>query len=67
MATYFSILAGKIPWTEDPGRLYTSWGYKESDMTEHAQIAFSLPQPLTNCITLSKLLNFSEPIFSFAK
>ena len=31
MATYSSILAWKIPWTEEPGRLY---GVAESDTTE---------------------------------
>ena len=33
MATHFSTLAWKIPWTEDPGRLQ-SRGREESDMTE---------------------------------
>ena len=33
MATHSSILAWKIPWTEEPGRLQ-SWGHKESDTTE---------------------------------
>ena len=33
MATHFSILAWKIPWTEEPGRLQ-SMGHKESDTTE---------------------------------
>ena len=33
MATHSSILAWKIPWTEDPGRLQ-SMGRKESDTTE---------------------------------
>ena len=33
MATCSSILAWKIPWTEEPGRLQ-SWGRKESDTTE---------------------------------
>ena len=33
MATHTSILAWKIPWTEEPGRL-SPWGRKESDMTE---------------------------------
>ena len=33
-ATYSSILAGKIPWTEEPGGLQ-SIGSKHSDMTEH--------------------------------
>ena len=31
----FSILAWTTPWTEEPGRLYSPWGGKESDMTEH--------------------------------
>ena len=33
MATHFSILAWKIPWTEDPGRLQSK--RLQSDMTEH--------------------------------
>ena len=34
ITTHLSILAWRIPWTEEPGRLYSPWGYKESDMTE---------------------------------
>ena len=34
MAPHSSILAWKIPWTEEPGRLYSPCGHKESDMTE---------------------------------
>ena len=34
MATHASILAWKIPWTEEPGGLVH--GAAESDMTEHA-------------------------------
>ena len=33
MKTHFSILAWKIPWTEEPGN-YSPWGSKESDTTE---------------------------------
>ena len=33
MATHSSILAWRIPWTEEPGRLQTM-GSQESDMTE---------------------------------
>ena len=33
VATHPSILAWRIPWTEEPGRLQ-SMGCKESDMTE---------------------------------
>ena len=32
MATHSSILAWRIPWTEEPG--YSPWGHKESDTTE---------------------------------
>ena len=32
MATHFSILAWRIPWTEEPGGL--QWGCKESDTSE---------------------------------
>ena len=33
MATHSSILARRIPWTEDPGG-YNPQGYQESDTTE---------------------------------
>ena len=36
MATRSSMLAWRSPWTEDPG--YSSWGYKELDMTEHSHL-----------------------------
>ena len=38
MATHSSILAWRIPWTEEPGRLQ-SMGLQESDMTERLSIA----------------------------
>ena len=38
MATYSSILAWKIPWTEEPG--YSPWGRKELDMTERLHFHF---------------------------
>ena len=34
MATHSSILAWRIPWTEEPGGLYSPWGRKEWDPTE---------------------------------
>ena len=36
MATHYSILAQGIPWTEEAGGLYSPWGCKELDTTEHA-------------------------------
>ena len=38
IATHSSILAGKIPWTEDSGS-YSPWGHKESDTTEATEHA----------------------------
>ena len=39
MATYSIILAWRIPWTEEPGGLYSPWGRKQSDMTEWLSIS----------------------------
>ena len=33
MATHASILAWRIPWTEEPGGLYSPWGRGELDTT----------------------------------
>ena len=33
MATHSGILAWRIPWTEEPGGLYSPWGHKELDTT----------------------------------
>ena len=39
MATHSSILAWKIPWTEELGGLYSSWSHKESDSTEQLTLS----------------------------
>ena len=39
MATHSSILAWRIPWTEEPGG-YGSWGHKTSDMTEWLKLHY---------------------------
>ena len=47
MANQSSILAWKIPWTEEPGRLQ-SIGHKESDTTEvtqHTHVQAICPRP----------------------
>ena len=41
MATHSSILAWKIPWTEEPGRLQSMRSLR-SDMTERLHFHFSL-------------------------
>ena len=40
MATLSSILARIISWTEEPGGLYSPWGCKELDPTEHTCPSF---------------------------
>ena len=41
MATHSSILAWKIPWTEEPGGLYSPWGRKKSNTTEQLTLSLS--------------------------
>ena len=40
--THSSILAWKIPWTEEPG--YNPWSHKELDMTEHIYACYAKSQ-----------------------
>ena len=56
MGIHSNILAWKIPWTGEPGRLYP-WGCKELDMTErlihtytYLSIIFSLLWPWVNFV-----------------
>ena len=39
IATYTSILAWRIPWTEEPGEL-SPWGRKELDTTKRLTLSF---------------------------
>ena len=34
ITTHSSLLAWRIPWTEESGGLYSPWGHKELDKTE---------------------------------
>ena len=40
MATHSSILAWRIPWTEEPAG-YSPWGHRESDMAEQLTLSLS--------------------------
>ena len=42
MATYSSVLAWKVPGTEEPSGLHSPWGHKELDITEHTHEPFIL-------------------------
>ena len=49
MAIHSSPLAWKIPWTEEPGRLYSPWDSKQLHMTE--QLHFLQKVPCMHCRT----------------
>ena len=42
MATRFSILAWRTPWTEEPGRVQSMAGFSELDMTERLMLSRSV-------------------------
>ena len=49
MATRSTVLAWKIPWTEEPGGLQ-SLGHKESDVTEHTAFPWINVSLFSMCI-----------------
>ena len=51
MATHSSFLVWKIPWTEELVG-YSSWGRKESDMTEHTHTQRSDVRPILDKMVL---------------
>ena len=48
MATHSSILAWRIPRTEEPGGLYSPWGRRGSDMTERVSLHFNSTKKATH-------------------
>ena len=70
MATHPSILAWRIPWTEEPGG-YSPWGRKESDTTErltHTQSLlyfFVLFLPILFLHHLALVMWFHDPFFGY--
>jgi len=55
MATHSSTLTWKIPWTEEPGRL---WGCKKSDTTERLHFHLSLEKGFKFIIFIKYILSF---------
>ena len=43
-ATHSSILVWEIPWTEEPGGLFSPWGRKESDTIEQVNSSNNGPE-----------------------
>ena len=69
MATHSSILAWRIPWTEEPHGLYSSWDCKESDTTErltfslfNGHLSFSNLSPLSTLLLDVMLFKEKKPI-----
>ena len=63
MAIHSSILAWRIPWTEESLVGYSPWGHKESDMTDdfHSLI-YSTYGNVSFHVTLSIHLTLSSPL-----
>ena len=59
MTIYSTVLACRIPWTEEPGGL-RSMGCKELDMTEQLTLSQSLPWPLQSLSRLFLKDNLKE-------
>ena len=58
IATHSSILAWKIPWTEEPGGLYSSGDHKGLDLTQHAQTHVAEQTPCDSVATSPHLQKF---------
>ena len=61
MATHSTILAWRIPWTEQPGGVQ-SWDHKELDTTEHTCAIISIDEGFF-CCSLIIFLNEGQFIF----
>ena len=62
MATHSSIVAWKIPWTVESGRLHSPWGLKELDMTE--RLHFSHPYMTTGKTIALTIRTFVSKVMS---
>ena len=56
MSTHLSILAWRIPWTEEPGRLYSPWG--------HERVGHDWATEYTHTEKVEHLYSFSSIQFS---
>ena len=49
MSNHSSTLAWKIPWTQEPGRIYSPWGRKELGTTEQLHFHFHFSFNICGC------------------
>ena len=61
IATHSSILAWRIPWTEEPGGLYSPRGCKESDTAEFLSMDHSFYLLDASEIQLLPVVVFNRP------
>ena len=64
IATHSSILASKIPWAEEPGRLQ-SMGSQRVSMTEQLSFSYHFKSCKTLILSVSRWINTSEASFFF--
>ena len=62
MATHSSTLALKIPWTEELGAGYYSWGHKELGTTERLHFHFLEKEMATHSISLALKIPWTEEL-----
>ena len=67
MATHSSILAWRIPWTEEFGAGYCPWGCREVGMTEWIPFPFSIPSQIITKATLWSKKNLINVYYSNIK
>ena len=60
MATHSGILAWRILWTEEPGRLHSPWGHKELDTAEVTENTYIHTHTHTNTHTQIKKLKLRK-------
>ena len=65
MATHSSILAWRVPRTEEPGGPHGPWGYKESAMTERLSTAQHIHQQKCFNLGYSVVIMWTRGVFFF--
>ena len=65
MAVHSSILAWRIPWIEDPGRLQSLWSQSQTQLSNFHSLTFSiyLRTPMSSFIPYIETLTHLEPTF----
>ena len=53
METHSSVLAWRIPWTEEPDGLYSPWGRRELDTTERLSPHWAVCLPFEVYLTIT--------------